>query len=98
MNISIGPSGQLPGDPHCPKCHAGCDGYTGLGKDGAKITPAPGDATICVYCAAILTFDDKMELRLATVAEMSDYMNDPVFMMALMGIQMMIARRRKNAH
>ena len=50
----------------CPTCGKKLDAATHLTED---VTPAPGDATICVGCQDVLIFTDELGLRNITEAE-----------------------------
>lgn len=50
----------------CPVCGATLNAASGIEHEE---TPRPGDATVCVHCAAILLFDDDLRLRKPTKAE-----------------------------
>ena len=43
----------------CPACFSLLSAASSLKND---VVPAPGDFSICVYCAAVLRFDDGMML------------------------------------
>lgn len=44
----------------CPQCNRYLDKLRAV--DGPYIKPWPGDYKICLYCEAILEFNDKLEL------------------------------------
>lgn len=52
----------------CPKCGVEMDVTAGLSTEG-KVSPKPGDATLCVYCATYLCFMPGMVLRYLTDQE-----------------------------
>lgn len=50
----------------CPACSAVVDAATAM--DGSDASPAPGDVTVCLYCARVLIFTAD-GLRLPTFEE-----------------------------
>ena len=50
----------------CPSCFTRLDAATSMYSPGA---PSPGDFTICLECASVLTFNDNMQLVASTLAE-----------------------------
>lgn len=48
------------GDDHCPVCASQLDAVQSMEKPNYK--PSPKDLTLCMYCAAILVFEDDMAL------------------------------------
>ena len=57
---------SVPASP-CPTCGKILDGHAIIKGEG---TPAPGDATVCAYCGAILIFD--LMLRLPNAEEAAE--------------------------
>lgn len=59
----------------CPHCGKKLDMSTGIGKEESddlldeSLTPKPGDMSVCAYCSEVNTFDDEMQLRVATAEE-----------------------------
>ena len=51
----------------CPVCGHKLDASTRVEADGHK--PKPGSISVCIECAAVLTFDEGMHLRLMTAEE-----------------------------
>ena len=54
---------QLPGN-HCPKCQRLIDGGTGISYQEASKSPKPGDISVCLYCGALLRYDEQRRSRL----------------------------------
>jgi hypothetical protein len=50
----------------CPKCFGLLDGVANL--EAAEL-PEPGDFTICMKCASVLRFDEKMQLMVASLMD-----------------------------
>lgn len=70
---------RVPGNPTCPACGATLDGASDAGPSDAQ--PERGDASVCVYCMAIVVFDDDpdggMRLRNPTDSELLAAMANP---------------------
>lgn len=47
----------------CPQCGTVLDAQTSL---EGRLTPKPGDVTVCVYCTTFLQFDEYLFLRILT--------------------------------
>lgn len=51
----------------CPICEYGVDTVTCVdGQNFEKVTPAPGDLTVCFNCANLLVVNDAMGLDVGT--------------------------------
>jgi len=50
----------------CPLCFHLLDGVTNM---TGREAPQPGDFTVCIYCANVLRFTDKMGLQLSALIE-----------------------------
>lgn len=50
----------------CPKCGESMGGATSIRATGG---PGSGDFTVCVYCGALLVYDEAIHLRLPTLEE-----------------------------
>jgi hypothetical protein len=48
------------GDDRCPVCASQLDAVQSI--ENPEYKPSPKDLTLCVYCAAILVFEDDMAL------------------------------------
>lgn len=59
---------KLDNCPICPTCKHQLDGFTDTNNQGA--TPSPKDASVCLYCAELLEFDDDLELVYVTAETM----------------------------
>lgn len=55
--------------PRCPNCSHILSAATGISGDSQ---PKELDITVCISCAAILLFDDKLHLRFPTDDEMEN--------------------------
>jgi hypothetical protein len=64
-------SGQLKNTPTCPRCEKKLDGWTAIEDDQI---PGPDDVTVCVYCSAVLQFDENMQLQFATAEAVEEVM------------------------
>jgi len=51
----------------CPQCACAIDAHTHLSGDDA--TPTPGSLSVCLRCAAYLSFNDDLSIRPLTTAE-----------------------------
>lgn len=51
---------------HCPACNATLSAATNAAGDDAH--PAAGDLTICLYCTAVMRFDDALVPALVDLA------------------------------
>jgi len=71
-------SASFPSDPNdfkeykmtnaiCPSCAKPLDGAA-----GGDQAPAPGDFSICIYCATILKFDKNLDLEVLSQKELQD--------------------------
>lgn len=54
---------RLPG-AHCPSCEKLCDAASNLDDDNS--VPEPGDYCVCIYCAALLLFNEHLKLVVMT--------------------------------
>jgi hypothetical protein len=57
-------------DQRCPSCSQTLNAAKAL--DGQSLTPEPGDLSICMHCHKGLTWDENMDLRLATSTELDE--------------------------
>ena len=55
----------------CPNCGKKLDTATGVGHDR---TPKPRDFSVCLYCKALLVFNEDLSIRPATKAEAAEFM------------------------
>ena len=62
----------------CPSCSADLPLQTCISPEDAE--PAPGDVSICFYCAELLVYDD--DLNLSVCPEDDPYRNDPLVVRA----------------
>jgi hypothetical protein len=85
--------GTLPNPMRCPACDTAVDAFKDLIGAGP---PTPGDGTMCVYCASLLTFDDGPDgliVRYPTDAELVRYLADPAIQIARQVVLAFIRRR-----
>lgn len=54
----------------CSECGWELNGATETLAEGQK--PRPGNLAVCINCAAVLCFDDELQLRASTLAERSE--------------------------
>ena len=50
----------------CPHCFAGLSASTCI-TDAAR--PEPGDYTVCIFCASVLRFDERMDLQMSKLED-----------------------------
>lgn len=62
-------SGRLLPRQHCPFCRHEFTAASMM--DGEEGRPSPSDLTLCIGCAAILTFDPAMNVRAAIETDMT---------------------------
>jgi hypothetical protein len=75
----------------CPRCRVLIDRATSEGG----WTPQPNDITVCLYCAAVLTFTDTLQLRALSAAALDAL--EPGFKAELWRYRAyVIARLRRN--
>lgn len=61
-----------------------CDHPNDMATDtGGKARPAPGDASICLYCGHVAIFDQQLRLRLPTAEERERIKANPKITRAL---------------
>jgi len=48
-------------DSECPACHSKITAAANL--DDASLVPSPGDVSVCIECAQILTMNDDLTVR-----------------------------------
>jgi hypothetical protein len=86
---------RVPGNPACPACGASASGAAHVG--GEDIAPVPGDATVCVHCASLLTFDNTPDggllVRYPTDGELVEFIADPAVRAARRAVLALIRRR-----
>jgi hypothetical protein len=70
----LGKTTKLSGAPRCPACHAKIAAATHATE---KISPKPGDLSICLYCKTVLVFDEAVQPRRATAAEIQMFREHP---------------------
>jgi hypothetical protein len=72
----------------CPGCTCTIDANTAL--DGSGAGPEPGDASVCIRCGSLLTFD--AELRIHALADVSTL--DPEVRRQLLDAQRLVLAYR----
>lgn len=61
--IIVSPNSVRTSAYECPACYASLSAATCAGPEARK--PAPGDLTVCFYCATVLVYTEN-DLRLVT--------------------------------
>lgn len=61
LHVHASNSTRVQGGGECPVCLNSVSGASPISKGNAK--PKPGDISVCVYCGAILEFDDTLNLQ-----------------------------------
>jgi len=61
-------------DTVCPNCDAKLNDATNVGDDSLR--PEPGDLSACIKCAAALTYQDDMTLRMLSADEFLELPDD----------------------
>lgn len=82
---------MIDGDPRCvrmpetrcPRCGATFDAASDEWNEHPR-GPRAGDMTICVYCAAVLVFEEQLALRLFTDADLERLHPEQVIQMVIM--------------
>jgi hypothetical protein len=82
--------GPLP-ECACPTCGTKVNDATVVFHGASKASPAPGDVTVCIYCAAVSIFDDELCLRRPTPDEQREIARDP-------RVQKTVAEIRRHVH
>jgi transcription elongation factor Elf1 len=80
--------GDNPTAPRCPVCGALNDAWTAMKKK-----PQAGDASICLYCAALCVFNADDSLRIPTEEETVNMLADP-FVIKLLETVVSVGVRR----
>jgi hypothetical protein len=65
----------------CPACQHAISWTTAANKPGSP-TPKPGEVSICIFCTAILIFDEQLKLRLPTRDELAEWYHHPEVVLA----------------
>ena len=68
--VSLGETTKIR-DTACPECHELFTHASG------QSNPQPGDVTICLYCGAVLTFDDQVVPVRPAADELAELLADP---------------------
>jgi hypothetical protein len=61
----------------CPKCGKGADGATGFNDEEFPKEPQPGDFSVCLFCGALLRYDEKLRSMLVPRALRRKMEKDP---------------------
>lgn len=62
----------------CPHCGKAADGGTAVDiGQPASHKPKPGDFAVCMYCLALNTYDDQLNLRATSDQERDEIQRDP---------------------
>ena len=78
---------------NCPKCDMLLDAATDLSDPNNE--PTPGDVTLCLYCDALLEFDEDMMLKEINIKELEPEVQDVIVMML---IQAQTIREQRTLH
>lgn len=78
----------------CPHCEHILEGATGVTTQNA---PKPGDVTLCIYCAAVLVFQDDMRVRLPVEEEANEFASNGELMKMQKIVKLAIRRRNVEA-
>lgn len=57
----------------CPHCGHAIDATTGWGHETG---PAPGDISVCMYCAELVAFDENLNFRVLAYDELVAIMTE----------------------
>jgi hypothetical protein len=66
----------------CPNCHESITG-AGVVVEEEVRPPEPGDIAICFYCRHIAIYDDALQIRDPTDAEVVEIAGDPEIIFAM---------------
>jgi len=56
----------------CPSCRSRNTGASTASPGQPPERPKPGDAAVCAYCSVPLVYDERLELRWPTMAEIAE--------------------------
>ena len=85
-----------PADDACPFCGTLLNAAT-AGPMNPDAVPDPGDWTICIKCAGVLTFTDDLRVRELTDAELAEAQADPNIISGIIVVAEMNKRNTHNA-
>lgn len=80
-------------DARCPQCAAEMTGATDPQNEDSA--PSPGDFSVCLYCAAVLCFNDDMTVRDAADEDLDDLPGDLLAKLAHMRMTALLLIHRK---
>jgi hypothetical protein len=84
---------EMPNQP-CPRCGYPLDMAGSFPDDGSgERPPEPGDSTVCIGCAALLTFDAEMHLCEFTAEQLEALPIDDLMM--LMQVRAMVVHAQR---
>lgn len=89
--MKIGDSVKLDRESHCLACNEVLDGAANTGETHK---PTPGDVTVCLYCGHLMTFDNGLNLRELTSAEMYECAGNPTIL-KVQATRAMVFKKRK---
>jgi hypothetical protein len=81
----------------CPHCGYVADGAMRAASDGAGREPEPGDVGVCIKCAGINRYNDKLQLEILPAGafkELSDELRHEVMLAQRAVILMNVKRSR----
>ena len=76
----------------CPKCHVVQDAAGAQPGESFPRPPVAGDLTICFSCVALLAYDDKLHLRIPTVADLRAWEKQPGLLESAEAVQAQVRR------
>lgn len=59
---------------YCPSCCKLNDGASNI--EDPALVPGPGDLSVCIHCATILQFDEKLKSQVLTAEELFELEDD----------------------
>lgn len=80
-------------ESRCPQCNYKLDGSTHV-HGGEPSLPKPGDASVCINCGQVLTYDTDCRLRKATVKDIGELMTESPEAWAVIEKAQLFIRRR----
>lgn len=84
-------------ESRCPQCRYKLDGST-LIEGGNPALPKPGDASLCINCGQVLTYETDCHLRKATTTDIGELMRgNPEGWAVIEKAQLFIRRRGRFA-
>jgi hypothetical protein len=79
----------------CPNCGKTLDGASGIDYDGR---PSPGDYSVCIGCAAILSFDDDLEPHSMSIEDIQAMHPENRKVISALVLSVHLANRNRRLH